>query len=153
MYLMFVTKTVDILTQEAFQIIDITDQVTDFLEEYKVKNGLLSVFTKHTTAILRINEAEDGLWNDLRKWCDKNVPIDERYQHNDLENRDPKTMCDSKEECLNGHSHIRSMLIGNASETIPILDGKMQLWRRQRILFIELDHSRSRTLMFSYMGE
>ncbi|MBU0627061.1 secondary thiamine-phosphate synthase enzyme YjbQ [Patescibacteria group bacterium] len=124
---MFVTKTVDILTQEAFQIIDITDQVTDFLEEYKVKNGLLSVFTKHTTAILRINEAEDGLWNDLRKWCDKNVPIDERYQHNDLENRDPKTMCDSKEECLNGHSHIRSMLIGNASETIPILDGKMQL--------------------------
>ncbi len=147
---MFITKTFDVLTKEAFEIIDLTDQVKDFLSENKVKNGLVSVFTRHTTAILRINEAEDGFYKDLRKRCDKYVSPDEWYHHNDLENRDPKTMCDSKEECLNGHSHIRSLLIGNASETIPVVDGEIQLGVRQRILFIEMDHSRPRSLIFSF---
>ena len=72
--------------------------------------------------MLKINEAELGFWEDLRDRCKKYVNIDDFYRHNDLKNRDPKTMCDSKEECLNGHSHIQSMLIGNSSETIPVKD-------------------------------
>jgi secondary thiamine-phosphate synthase enzyme len=112
---------------------------------------LVSIFTRHTTAILKINEAEDGFWNDLKKWCDKYVSIDERYQHNDLENRDPKTMCNSKEECLNGHSHIRAMLIGNSSETIPVKEGILQFGVWQRLLLIELDHARPRNIIFSYI--
>lgn len=149
---MFVTKEIIIHTNKSFEIIDLTQQIEQFLKKNKVENGLVSVFTRHTTAVLRINEAEEGFWNDLKKRCDKNVSIDMRYQHNDLENRDPKTMCDSKEECLNGHSHIRAMLVGNASETIPVKNGKMLLGVRQRILFIELDHARERKIVFSYMG-
>ena len=117
---MFITKEIEIQTSKPFDIIDLTQQVKDFLKECKALDGLVSIFTRHTTAVLKINEAEDGFWNDLKKWCDKNVSIDERYQHNDLEDRDPKTMCESKEECLNGHSHIRAMLIGDSSETIPV---------------------------------
>jgi thiamine phosphate synthase YjbQ (UPF0047 family) len=75
------------------------------------------------------------------------------YQHNDLEHRDPKTMCASKEECLNGHSHIRDMLFGTTSETIPVQNGVMSLWVRQRILFIEMDHARERKVILSFMGE
>lgn len=81
---------------------------------------MCNIFTRHTTAVLKINEAEDGFRNDLRKWCDTYTSIDDIYQHNDLEHRDPKTMCESKEECLNGHAHIRGMLVGNSSETIPV---------------------------------
>lgn len=150
---MFVTEEIEIHTKKSFDIIDLTDKMVAFLENCKAKDWLISVFTRHTTAVLKINEAEDGFRNDLKKWCDKNVSIDERYQHNDLENRDPKTMCDSKEECLNGHSHIRAMLMGDSSETIPVRAWKMLLGVWQRILLFELDHARPRQIVFSYMGE
>ena len=86
----------------------------------------------------------------MKTRCDTYVPVDKFYKHNDLENRDPKTMCESKEECLNGHSHIRSMLFGVSSETIPVKDGQMLLGVRQRILFIEMDHKRDRQVIFSF---
>jgi secondary thiamine-phosphate synthase enzyme len=62
-------------------------------------------------------------------------------------------MCESKEECLNGHSHIRAMLMGDSSETIPVQDGNMLLGVWQRILLFELDHARPRQIVMSYMGE
>lgn len=86
----------------------------------------------------------------MKARCDTYVPVDIFYKHNDLENRDPKTMCESKEECLNGHSHIRSMLFGVSSETIPVKDGQMLLGVRQRVLFIEMDHKRDREVIFSF---
>jgi secondary thiamine-phosphate synthase enzyme len=137
-------------TTKPFDIIDITDDIKAFIDDHKYKDGLINVFTRHTTAVLKINEAEDGFRNDLKQWCDKNVSVDEVYRHNDLEHRDPKTMCDSKEECLNGHAHIRGMLMGNSSETIPVHNGKIMFGRRQRVLLFELDHAREREIIFSF---
>lgn len=150
---MFVSKELNIKTKEVFEIIDLTQEVKDFVKENEFKNWHLNVFTKHTTAILKINEAEDGFWLDLKDWCDKNVNIDVFYRHNDLENRDPKTMCESKEECLNGHSHIRAMLIWDSSETIPVINWELQFGVWQRVLFIELDHARDRQLILSFIWE
>ncbi len=149
----FITKEIQIQTKKSFDIIDITDQVQNFLQEIKAKDWLVNVFTRHTTAVLKINESEDWLWKDLQIWSDKVVPIEDRYHHNDLPNRDPKTMCASKEECLNWHSHIRSMLLGVSSEIIPVTAGVMMLGVRQRILLLELDHARPRTIIFSFMWD
>lgn len=150
---MFITKEIECTTSKAFDIIDLTEQLKDFIKENKVTNWLLNVFTRHTTAILKINEAEDWLRSDIQTRCDTHVPSDIFYKHNDLEHRDPKTMCSSKEECLNGHSHIRSMLLGVSSETIPVKDGQMLLWVRQRILFMEMDHARERSVVVSFIWE
>ena len=140
-------------TKKPFDIIDITDDIKKIITDIWCKNGLINVFTRHTTAVLKINEAEDGFRNDLKEWCDKNVSIDEIYRHNDLEHRDPKTMCESKEECLNGHAHIRGMLMGNSSETIPVQENKLMFGRWQRVLLFELDHAREREIIFSFVGE
>lgn len=153
LFKMFITKEFAISTAKSFDIIDITDKVEGFLKSKWLKNWLINVFTRHTSAIIKINEAEDWLWKDLENWSDKVIPIDARYHHNDLPNRDPKTMCASKEECLNWHSHIRSMLLGVSSETIPVVDWKMLLWEWQRILFIEMDHARDRKVIFSFIGD
>ena len=150
---MYYSKSIIYHTKKPFDIIDITDDMKKFIADHKGKSGLLNVFTRHTTAVLKINEAEEGFRNDLKEWCDKNVSIDEIYRHNDLEHRDPKTMCDSKEECLNGHAHIRGMLMGNSSETIPVHNGKLMFGRRQRVLLFELDHAREREIIFSFVGE
>ena len=150
---MYYSKSIVYTTKKPFDIIDITDDIKTFISECSFKNGLVNIFTRHTTAVLKINEAEDGFRNDLKEWCDKNVAIDEIYKHNDLEHRDPKTMCESKEECLNGHAHIRGMLMGNSSETIPVQEGKLLFGIWQRVLLFELDHARDREIIFSCMGE
>ena len=58
-------------TTKPFDIIDLTQDIIKFITENGCKNGLVNIFTRHTTAVLKINEAEDGFRNDLRKWCDK----------------------------------------------------------------------------------
>lgn len=140
-------------TGKPFDIVDITEDIKKFVKEIGGYEWLCNIFTRHTTAVLKINEAEDGFRDDLKRRCDKNVSIDEMYKHNDLEHRDPKTMCDSKEECLNGHAHIRGMLMGNSNEMIPIQKGELMLGRWQRVLLIELDHARERELIFSFIGD
>ena len=150
---MYYSKSIIYKTQKPFDIIDITDDIKKFISESGLKNWLVNVFTRHTTAVLKINEAEDGFRNDLRERCDKNVSIDEIYQHNDLEHRDPKTMCESKEECLNGHAHIRGMLMGNSSETIPVQNNELMFGIWQRVLLFELDHARDREIVFSFIWD
>lgn len=150
---MYYSKSIVYSTKKPFDIIDITDDIKKFISEGGFKNWLVNIFTRHTTAVLKINEAEDGFRNDLRERCDKNVSIDEIYQHNDLEHRDPKTMCESKEECLNGHAHIRGMLMGNSSETIPVQNNELMFGIWQRVLLFELDHARDREIIFSFIWD
>lgn len=150
---MYRTHNKEYTTQKPFDIIDITSDIEQFIKDIWCKDGLVNIFIRHTTAVLKINEAEEWFWNDLKQRCDSHIPADEIYKHNDLEHRDPKTMCESKEECLNGHSHIRSMLMGNNNETIPVKNGEIMLGRRQRVLLFELDHAREREVIFSYIGE
>ncbi len=101
------------------------------------------------------NEKEDGFFKDLKKTIvEKIAPPDAEYCHNDIENRDPKTLCSaSGKECLNGHSHVSQMLIGSSSETVPVQDGEMLLGRWQRIFALELDHEKDREIIMSFIGE
>lgn len=124
---MFVSKEFHITTTKSLEIIDITDEVKKFLNEHQCKNGLVNVFTRHTTATIKVNEFEEGFAKDLKIRCDKHVPADSFYHHNDLPNRDPKTMYTDKEESLDGHSHIRYLLLGATSETLPVKAGEMLL--------------------------
>lgn len=150
---MYLTKNISLHTTQTFQIINLTQQVHDFLHEIQAKDWLINIFTRHTTAILRINEAEEGFWKDLQIRADKNIPLDTFYHHDDLDNRDPSTMVSAKEENLNGFAHLRAMVLWNFSETIPVQWWEMMLGRRQKILFIEMDCARPREIILSFSGE
>ena len=54
------------------------------------------------------------------------------------------------DERINGHSHIRSLFF-NSSETVPIENGKLILGKWKRILGVELDPSRSREIICSFI--
>ena len=142
------TKTLTYKTSGFFDVIDITDDVIGFLKENShAQNGFVTVYTKHTTTSIKINENEKGFLEDLKQFCQKLVPEKGTYEHNNLEKREKRTLCHIEEECLNGHSHILQMLIGSASETIPIQEGKLQLGKWQRILLIELDIGKNREII------
>jgi thiamine phosphate synthase YjbQ (UPF0047 family) len=54
------------------------------------------------------------------------------------------------EERINGHSHIRSMFF-NSSETIPVVDGLLQLGEWKQIFVVELDPIRDREIVITFI--
>jgi secondary thiamine-phosphate synthase enzyme len=136
-------------TQTAPEFIDITDWVCQCVVQSKVSNGFAVVYSKHTTAAVRINENEPLLLQDMAKFLEKISPRNGEYQHNDFSIR---TVNMNPNESPNGHAHLQHLLLGT-SETIPIIDGAMPFGRYQSIFFIELDQARPREVMVQVVGE
>ena len=130
------------------QFIDVTDQIQAVARESGVDNGIAVAFSSHTTAGVAINEAEPLLLEDMKRKLERFASRDDDYQHDDLSIR---TVNLEPNERANGHAHCQRLFIG-ASESIPIVDGCLQLGRWQRIFFVELDGPRPRHLMIQVMG-
>ncbi|MCI0787148.1 MAG: YjbQ family protein [Chloroflexi bacterium] len=136
-------------TKEAPEFIDITDWVCQCVAQSKVANGFVIVYSKHTTAAVKINENEPLLLQDMVAFLEKISPRNGGYQHNDFSIR---TVNMTADESPNGHAHLQHLLLGT-SETVPLIDGIMQFGRYQSVFFIELDHPRSREVMVQVVGE
>jgi secondary thiamine-phosphate synthase enzyme len=135
-------------TSAAPEFIDITDDVVSIVEAAGVQFGQVTVFSQHTTAAVKINENEPLLLNDLARLLRQFAPPGSYYEHNDFTRR---TVNMNDDECANGHSHCQHLFLG-ASETMPIIDGRIALGRWQRVFLIELDHPRSRRVLVNVVG-
>lgn len=136
-------------TQKAPEFIDITDWVNECVASSRVANGFVVVYSKHTTAAIKINENEPLLLEDMATFLEKFSPRENGYQHNDFSIR---TVNMNPDESPNGHAHLQHLLLGT-SETVPLIDGAMQFGRYQSVFFIELDHPRKREVMVQVVGE
>lgn len=144
-----VTHHLTIRTETAPQFIDLTDRVQEIVGESGIQNGQAVVFTRHTTAAIRINENEPELMRDFVAFLERVAPVNHRYFHNDFEVR---TVNMNDDECANAHAHCRQLLMAT-SETIPIVDGELCLGTWQRIFLVELDHSRDRSVIIQILGQ
>lgn len=134
--------------------IDITDDIEKIVKDKKIKNGFVTVFSKHTTVAVRINEREKGIYNDFKKFVMQLLPPKQYYKHNDLTIRTENLVCEpGASDCLNGHSHCLHLLMGATSESIPIIEGKLSFGTFQRIFLIELDCARKRQILVHLIGE
>ena len=136
-------------TKCAPEFIDITDWVAECVAESQIANGFVVVYSKHTTAAVKINENEPLLLDDMAEFLEKIFPRDHSYQHNNFEIR---TVNMTENESPNGHAHLQHLLMGT-SETVPVMDGQMQFGTYQSIFFIELDHPRLREVLVQIVGE
>ncbi len=130
------------------EFIDLTDRVKELVRESTVRDGLVCVYSKHTTAAIKINENEPLLLTDMESFLKKIAPIDQYYAHNDFKIR---TVNMNEDECPNGHSHISHLTLGT-SETIPLINAELQLGQYQSIFMIELDHARDREVLVTIMS-
>ena len=130
------------------QFIDVTDQIEAVVRESGIENGVAVAFSAHTTAGVAINEAEPLLLDDMRRLLERFASRDADYQHDDLTIR---TVNLEPNERANGHAHCQRLFIG-ASESIPVVAGRLQMGRWQRIFFVELDGPRPRHLVVQLMG-
>ena len=142
------SESIAVRTSAAPDFVDLTEQVEAILDRTRVLHGFVVVFSKHTTAAVRINENETCLKRDMTRVLERIAPCDEYYEHNDLGIRTENLTDD---EDLNGHSHCIHMLMG-ASESIPVVNGKLTLGRWQRIFLIELDKARDREVLVQVIG-
>ncbi len=143
------TEVIKIKSKEKLQFLDITQRVKDFVENSKIKNGLLNIQSKHTTATVFLNENEPLLLEDMKKNLEKVAPSSEEYRHDNLDIR-TVNVCD--DECVNGHSHCKALYLPS-NITLNLADSKLQLGRWQSILFVELDRAREREIQMQIIGE
>ena len=141
-------ETLPFRTSHAREFIDVTDQVAAVVRRSGVMQGWISVFSKHTTATVVLNENEPLLLQDMGEMLDRLSGTAGLYAHNDLTRRAGPMEPD---ECANGHAHCQHLLLGT-SENIPVADGKMDLGRWQRIFLLELDRARDRQLVVQVFG-
>jgi secondary thiamine-phosphate synthase enzyme len=130
-------------THERLEIVDVTERVTAFVRQQVAREGLLTVWSTHTTCALFVNEHQKALLADMKHVLEAFVPHDRYYLHNDPEHSD----CDR----MNADSHLRAMLLGH-SVSVPLSGGELVLGQWQRLLVAELDGPRRRSLRLQLWG-
>jgi secondary thiamine-phosphate synthase enzyme len=136
-------------TTQAPEFVDITDKVREFTKESQVLNGFAVVYSKHTTAAIKVNENEPLLLKDMGEFLERMASRNGDYRHNNFSIR---TVNMNEDECPNGHAHCQHLLLGT-SENIPIIEGHLQFGRWQRIFLVELDMPRPREVLVQIFGE
>jgi secondary thiamine-phosphate synthase enzyme len=130
-------------TDDRIELVDLTDKVMNFVRQFKIKEGMITLWSMHTTCAVFINEFQRALLVDIKKFLEEMVARDRYYMHNDPDHSD----CDR----MNADSHLRAMLLGH-SLTLQISGGEVVLGQWQRILMAELDGPRARTLRAQVVG-
>jgi secondary thiamine-phosphate synthase enzyme len=138
-----VAETIDVDTTERIELVDLTDTVMAFVRRSGVQEGLLSLWSMHTTCTVLINESQQALEADILTFLEDVVARQKYYKHNDPAHSD----CDRQ----NADSHLRAMLLGH-SVTMQISGGELVVGRWQRVLCGEMDGPRTRTIRAQVMG-
>jgi secondary thiamine-phosphate synthase enzyme len=104
---------------------EITDEVQSKIDNAEIQNGTVTVFVQHTSCSIVIMEnADPTARRDLEDFFERLVPENADYFRHDSEGSDDMP------------SHIR-MVLTHTSETVPIVEGKMQLGTWQGIFLFE----------------
>src|SRR6266404_2288227 len=121
---------------------EITDDIQSKIDKCSVRNGTVAVFVQHTScSVLIMENADPTARRDLEEFFDRLVPENADYVTHSSEGSDDMP------------SHIRTALT-RTSETIPIVDGKMQFGTWQGIFLFE--HRRAphrRKVALTIIGE
>ena len=130
------THSLKINTNKSFEIIDITSRINELID---IEDGIVSIFSRHSTSAIVVNENEQGLLKDFEFMLSNLVTDKYSYQHDRIDN--------------NARSHLKSFLL-SSSECLPIKNGRLDLGTWQSVFFIELDGPRSnRTITLTMVGE
>ncbi len=123
-----------IQSESRTEFIDITEDIN---KKISINNGIASIFSKHTTSGLTVNENEEGLIKDMKKKI-KELVRNESWKHDKIDN--------------NADSHLRGMLL-DSSLCIPVKNSELDLGTWQSVFFVELDGPRTREIKIKTVKE
>ena len=135
------TKHIELHTEAENDILDITGEVQQAVEESGFDAGVATVFVPGSTAAVTTIEFEPGLARDFPAMLERVAPADIEYEHQRAWHDD------------NGRSHVKASLVG-PSLSVPFEGGVLTLGTWQQIVFVELDiKPRRREIVVQVMGE
>jgi secondary thiamine-phosphate synthase enzyme len=122
-------------------ILDLTDDVRSLVRESGIDTGQAALMVVGSTAALSTLEFEPGLvGTDIAEALERWAPRDGRYAHEETWHDD------------NGHSHVRSFLVG-PSLTLPIVGGDVPLGTWQQVVLVDFDtRPRRRRVVVTLVG-
>ena len=123
-------------TTKNFEIVDITSKINELID---INEGIVSIFSRHSTSAIVVNENERGLLDDLEFMLDNVVSDKFSYSHDRTDD--------------NARSHLKSFLL-SSSECLPVRNSRLDLGTWQSVFFVELDGPRhARTVTLTMVGE
>jgi secondary thiamine-phosphate synthase enzyme len=135
-------REIQVMSEREGDIIDLTDHVQKAVKESRIKDGLVHLFVRHSTAALTTIEYEPGVLADLKRALAVLAPDNISYAHN------------TRWGDGNGRSHVKAALVG-PSLTLPVGNGELLCGTWQQVVLLELDANagRTRSVTCSITGE
>jgi secondary thiamine-phosphate synthase enzyme len=126
-------------TREQREYVNITPQVEEVVKNSGIQEGMVLVSAMHITAGVYVNDAEDGLIQDIDDWLEHLAPFKATYRHH----RTGET---------NGDAHLKSMLVHH-EVIVPITNGTLDIGPWQAVYYAEFDGKRRKRVVIKAMGE
>jgi len=124
-------KAITVRSEAHEQVIDITKDVAALAAS--MTDGVCSLFSQHTTCALTVLTNEEGIAQDLLSVLHGLVPQTTTYAH------------DSADHV---RAHVLSALVG-PSVSVPVRSGRLAMGQFQRIVLVEFEGPRERTIEVS----
>ncbi len=126
-------------TKAKREYINITRQVQELVARSGIRDGMVLVSAMHITAGVYVNDAEDGLIQDIDEWLETMAPFRQDYRHH----RTGET---------NGDAHLKSLLIHH-EVIVPVTNGTLDVGPWQQVYYAEFDGRRRKRVVVKVMGE
>lgn len=128
-------REINVISKKRNEMIDITSDIQEVVDEEDINNGLAVIYVPHTTAGVTINEGADpSLQRDIIENLKRIVPESGDYHH--MEG--------------NSDAHIKASLMGS-SVTVIIENKRLVLGTWQHIFFFEGDGPRNRKVYLNFV--
>lgn len=120
---------------------EVTDRVTAWVADQRMREGLLTIFIRHTSASLLVQEnAAPAARRDLQRYFARIAPESADYEHDDEGSDDMP-------------AHLRAALT-QTHLSVPLIDGRLALGTWQGVyLFEHRRRPHDRTLALHLIGE
>ena len=127
-------------TNSRRQLLNITAQVQQCLEESGIKEGLLLCNAMHITSSVFINDDEAGLHHDFEVWLERLAPEKpySQYRHNGFED--------------NADAHLKRTVMGR-EVVAAVTNGRLDFGPWEQIFYGEFDGKRSKRVLVKIIGE
>lgn len=126
-------------TAKQREFVNVTRKVEDVVNRSGIAEGMILVSAMHITAGVYVNDAEQGLIEDIEEWLEGLAPYKSSYRHH-LTGE------------TNGDAHLKSLLVHH-QVIVPITKGRLDLGPWQQIYYAEFDGQRRKRVVVKAMGE
>ncbi len=133
------TEYLTFRTKRQREYLNITRQVETALQKSGIREGMVLVSAMHITAGVYVNDAEDGLIQDIDEWLERLAPTGPDYRHH-------------RTGESNGDAHLKSLLIHH-EVIIPVTNGALDFGPWQQVYYAEFDGQRPKRVIIKVMGE